>query len=472
VPDFIDVPIPTEPTAIANMAIARLTATLAANGYPGYVASRGNLEIIEIDVLSAMVADLAAAAGQVPSAIFRAFGTKLLNLPYSTGGTATVSSTWTLRDSLGHTINAGTYVTIGGIGFYVQTTTIAAPGTSVLTIPLVAVAQGIASNGLTGVVQPVDQLDFVATVVTVGTTAGGSTPETDLAYQNRLAALLALQTPRPVTTSDYAALTLSTPASSLPVGTTVGRATAVNGYNPLVTTFSATTTSGSATLTFVSSYTGITAGTAITGTGFPQATAVVSVDPSTSTLVLTKNATATGTPTLTATGTYLNEKTVGVFVTDPNGLALLGTAKTGISAYLQTYRELNFIVNVIDPTYTPIYVTYQFHALPNYDPVALLATVNAALASYINPSTWGAQLSLGGTGTWLNSAAGFDILRYNKVLGVIEAVQGVDYVLPGAAGLTIGYTAGPTGVVDLALGGPAPLPTADLTTPTIVGSYV
>jgi Baseplate J-like protein len=471
--DFLDVEIETDPTALVDDSIDQLASTLDANGFPGWAPADGNLEIILLKAVAQMAATVASSAAQVPASIFRAFGTKLLNLPYSQGAAATVVTTWTLADTDGHTIPGGTYVTISGLGFYVEADVVVDPGSSTAAVLLLAAEIGTLYNGLTGPIEPIDQIDWVQSIAITGSTSGGADPQDDTDYQNKLAAELALQARRPITADDYAAMALTVPSTVVPSGVVVGRATAIDGYDPAVHTFTANRASGSPTLSSVSSFTGVTAGTALSGTGIPSGITVLSTNPGAGTLTMSANASSTATGmTVTATGSYGNARTVTTFVTDPEGLALSSPAMTAISDWLASYREINFLAYVVAPTYTPVYVTFQIRVLPGFDPTATLAAAEQAGLNYLNPATWGGASPSNGGNQWLNSSQGFNIVRYNKLLGIIEAVPGVDYVPPGATGLAIGTSPSPTATVDLTLPGPAPLPESDLTTPTIVGSVV
>lgn len=467
--DFIDVVIDSDPTTLVDDAVANLTTTLQTNGFPGYQPADGDLEILLLNEIAQMVADWAISSGQVPAAIFRAFGTVLLGIPYTQGSAATVSSTWTLADTLGHTIPAGTFVTVTGLAFYVQTDVVVAPASSTATVTLVANETGSAYNALTGPIATVDQIDWVLSIVIIGTTSGGADAEDDTDYQNGLANELALQAPRPITASDYAGMVLS-PSATTATGVTVGRATAIDGFDPSVHTFTGTIANASTTMTAVSSFTGVTAGSILTASGIPANTTVVSINVGASTLVMSAAATAPHTAqSTTATGSYSNERTVTVFVTDTSGNAISGPNMTLLQTWLGTFREINFVVYVVAPTITTVYVTAEIHVLPSWDSAAVDTDVTAAITTYLNPSSWG-SLALRGTGssTWLNSTVGFNIVRYNKLLGIIEGVAGVDYVPTGSAGLAIGFSASPSGVVDLTLPGPAPLATSDSTTPTVI----
>jgi Baseplate J-like protein len=473
VTDFIDVTLDTDPSLIVDNGIDQLTNTLQANGFPGWSPADGNLEIILLNVLAQIAADLATSASQVTSAIFRAFGTILLGITYGQGSAATVVSTWTLADTAGHTIPGGTFVTIAQLGFYVEADVVVAPGSSTASVLLVASDTGTLYNGLSAPIATVDQIDWVLSIAATGTTSGGADPETDDNYQNRLATELTLQAPRPITADDYAAMALTVPSTVVPSGVVVGRATAIDGYDPSAHVFTGNTTNTSPTVTNVSGFTFVTVGSIITGSGIPTGATVLSINTGASTLMLNKNATATaGGTALTATGSYGNERTVTTFVTDSAGVALSSPAMADIATWLAGFREVNFLVYVVAPSYTTIYVTFTIKVLPGFDSTATVSAAESAVLDYLNPATWGSASASNGGNQWLNSGDGFNVVRYNKLLGVIEAVPGVDYVPSGSSGLALGTSASPSGTADITLLGPAPLPQSDLSTPTIIGSAI
>jgi RHS repeat-associated protein len=104
------------------------------------------------------------------------------------------------------------------------------------------------------------------------------------------------------------------------------------------TAFTGTTTTGSPTVTGISSMTGLTAGVLVSGTGIPTGTQILSVGPSNQ-ITLTNNATATGSTTITpaAPDGYLASETL------PGGLGTMSfyyrdstNADTGLTMRLLT----------------------------------------------------------------------------------------------------------------------------------------
>lgn len=154
--------------------------------------------------------------------------------------------------------------------------------------------------------------------------------------------------------------------------------------------------------------------------------------------------------------TFNNEKMVTVAVVSEQGTALSAPIKAQVDAYLQAMRELNFIVHVVDPTFTAIAVDFTVVALPGYDLVDLDTRATAAVAAYLSPATWAG----GGDEppTWQKNR---NVVRYLEVAEVLNRVEGVDYV----SVLTING-----GGVNVALAGVAPLPTVGAITGAAVNA--
>ena len=463
---FIDADINTDASAMVDASVDNLTAAFAANGIDWTPSSDGDMTLILLSIIANnLAAPGADTAAQMPAAAFRKLGTDLFGVPYIQGTTATVLSNWTLVDTAGYTIPAGTFVTVGELGFYVQTDTVVPNGQSTASnVLLIAADVGSAYNGSTGPASLVDALDFVTSIAIVGTTSGGQDPETDDDYQNRLVGQLSLQAPRPITASDYQTFVLSFPPTAGTDQEEVGRATAIDGYDVAATgTFTATTTSSSNTLTAVSG--GVSAnvgpGTVLSGTGIPLNTTCVANNGAS--IVMSANATSSNSgETTTATGLYNQSRAVTVFVAAADGTALNSDTLTAVDAWLQTFREVNFLIYVEQPTYTTVYVTFQIVCYPNADPAGTVAAAQAALLSYLSPSGWGASGTAGTTaGQWVNDST----VRYLKLVGIVENVPGVNYV----SSLTLGTSPSPVSSADLSIPGPAAL--VESTSSTILGSH-
>ena len=145
--------------------------------------------------------------------------------------------------------------------------------------------------------------------------------------------------------------------------------------------------------------------------------------------------------------TYNNERMVAVASTDAQGQPSSPTVKAEIDAYLQANREINFIVNVIDPSYTTINVIATVIAITGFDPVALEAAVVSAIDDFLDPASWGTDptiIQASGAQTWIETPT----LYYNELVTAISNVQGVARL----SALTVNG-----GTVDVALTTPAAL---------------
>lgn len=229
---FIDVELTTSEEQLAREALERLVTLIEEKGVVGWEPSDADLEVILLGVIAMMALNVATVAAVVPPAIFRAFGTQLVKLPYNEGAAATASTKWTIVPAEGvRTIEAGTTIEAGGLGFAVQADTEVKAKAVSVTLEVVAVERGTEYDGITGVAQQSNPLDYVTEVQIIGETAGGAAQETDEEYLDRLGEALKLQAPRPITPADYQAFVLDVPSVIVPGGVKVGRATAIDLYN-------------------------------------------------------------------------------------------------------------------------------------------------------------------------------------------------------------------------------------------------
>lgn len=122
------------------------------------------------------------------------------------------------------------------------------------------------------------------------------------------------------------------------------------------------------------------------------------------------------------------------------------TVRASVDALLQSLREVNFLVFVVDPTYTTINVTFTFTTYPGYDWPTVEAAAEQAVTDYLSPANFGRPPYGDDPGVWISDTK----IRYLEVAEVINRVEGVWYV----ASLTVNG-----GTADVALAGPGPLPT-------------
>lgn len=110
--------------------------------------------------------------------------------------------------------------------------------------------------------------------------------------------------------------------------------------------------------------------------------------------------------------TYNNERMVAVALADSAGQAVTDDIKNQVVTYLESLREVNFVVNAIDPSYTLIDVTATVAVVAGTDPASVQAAVVSALTSYLDPSNW----------NWST------VVRRNELITLISDVPGVDYL--------------------------------------------
>ena len=391
-PEFIGIPIETDPEDILADAYDYLR-----NNIPGWEPADGNLDVWLLQSVSSAAAESRDVVSTVPYDIFREFGANFLNVPPLDEVPATVTSTWTMVDTAGYTIPAGTQVAIfssGGDAIAFETiapitvpaglSATAAGGVTLQAVIAGAQGSGLGAPGASltgGQLELIDTLAYVSNISLTAATAGGQDPESDDDYLSRLVDVLQTLAPRPIVPADFPIFARNAGA---------WRAVAIDGYNP-------------------------------------------------------------------GTGTYNNEKYVAVAVMDSNGNAMSAPAKAAIDADLQARRETNFVVNVIDPTQVLIDVTYTVAVRSGYLGSSVVAAVNSALTAYLNPATWGnTEESIR---DWTNKPTVY-YLEIAQVINSVEGVDRIT-TTGGNYDLTIRINGGSYARTDLALSGVAPVPKAN-----------
>lgn len=213
---FVSVPITTDSQTLADDAVERLRGQ-----WDGWEPNDGDLEVVQIEALAPMAQNAAETASRMFPAAFREFGTTLVGIAYEGGAAASTTVTFTLTDTAGHTIPAGTEIDIDGFAFRTDADAVVAPlADTAAGVNVVATENGAAQNALIGsVVTPISALAFVESITVDALTSGGADPEDDLDYQDRLARELQLRAKTLVTTRDFEVEALSDPG--------VGRAVAI-----------------------------------------------------------------------------------------------------------------------------------------------------------------------------------------------------------------------------------------------------
>jgi hypothetical protein len=384
--EYIAVPVEVDPEDIVENVIEYLQVR-----WPGWEPNDGNLDVWLLRANALEAAELREIASSVPTSIFRYFGAYLANLPPVDEAPAITTSTWTMIDDQGYTIEIGTQVGIRAAGdelipFETMNTVAIPPGqtaTAVGAIQLMAIEAGADGSGIGapgGEVELIDVLDFVDTVTMVTATTGGVDAEADDDYLARLREELQLLTPRPIIPEDFAVLAKRVPG--------VARALVIDNYDP-------------------------------------------------------------GPPIVTNA-----ERFVTLAAVDPDGNAVSGAIKADVIALLEAMREVNFVVAMIDPTYSNMEVQATVFAMDGYSASEVQLNVEAALDSHYNAATWGQTIagiqSQAITRDWQNTP----VARFLELAQAVNAAEGVAYIVT----LTHRIAAGSYVSTDITLPGVAPLP--------------
>lgn len=396
------------PTSQAQYLQIWLTAMQQA--FPGYTPSEGNLEYVQAQVFASWAADLGSLCSQGSSELFRQFGLQLLGLPYQPGVSATTTLTVNAVDSAGHTLFAGAPVqlTLNGqpVAFQtVQALTIP-PGSTSGTVTIAAVQSGSVNNGAGAPASLLNSVDWVSSVTVTAPASGGVNQETDDSYLARLASQLRLLAPRPITAHDFAQMALSFTPIPGSDQQEVGRAAAIDGYDPP------------------------------TGTYGNEREVTVAVTDS--------------------NGNPLNSDTMYGIGGSPSSI-VTDSAQWGVAGWLASMREVNFIVNVVAPNYFPVFASVTVAAAPGYAPATVAANVQSALLGYLSPVAFALpQQSLTG---WQATQT----VRRSIVEATVQNAPGVAYILPGT--LALGLSGPPQQTTgDLVISAPFPLPTSSAST--------
>jgi len=363
---------------------------------PGWIPAEGNLDVWMIEAFGNEAADIQTMATEVPKSLFRYLGSKLFGIQPIDAVAATTTTTWTLTDALGHTIPAGTQVSIldhngTPVPFQVLFDVVVSGGSSATAaggVTLIASTPGAAATNLGGpggAVQLIDPLAFVSAITMVAATTGGVDAESDDDYLARLSTELTTMSPRPILANDFAIL-----ANNV---TGVQRAMAIDNYNP-------------------------------------------------------------------ADQTTNNQRMVCVYSLDSTGSPVNASVKTAVQTYLQSLREVNFIVNTDDPVKREIDVTAAVVMNVGYTSADIIARVQQAIINYLNPATWGISPSDTPSNpiTWINTPT----INRLELASAITTVVGVNVINT----LTLGAHGGAQAATDYVMPGKAPIPftqIADLT---------
>lgn len=194
---FVDPDIEVDSAELADLQFSYME-----EGFPGWVPAAGNLDTWILECGARNGSEVGVLALNPPPELWRTFGEKIAQVLPIDPKPAVATSVWTLGDTDGHTIDAGTVVSIADVPFEVVDEVIVPTGQDTAAVSLVAVDDGPEGNDL---VEPVELEEFVGYTVTIvldAPTGQGADGETEDEYQDRLAREQELNAPRPLNVRD------------------------------------------------------------------------------------------------------------------------------------------------------------------------------------------------------------------------------------------------------------------------------
>lgn len=142
------------------------------------------------------------------------------------------------------------------------------------------------------------------------------------------------------------------------------------------------------------------------------------------------------------------ERTVAVSAVDEEGEKWTVLKKEEFKAEAEALREVNFVVNVFDPTYTEVNAKVKVKALAGFDKVRVKELCEEALKQYLEPKNWANTTTE--PRLWRQNT----VVRQTELIWLVNNVPGVDYI-EGTVELSKG--AGAVKPEDVALEGKAAL---------------
>lgn len=326
-PEFIVPPIDdagTEQTAIQSQMEERF-ATLI----PGWEAQDGTPERALLEGVSVEIAENRRIVGEMLQAASRWLASSVFQFNRQEAVSATAESTWTLTDSDGHVIPAGTQITVAGldgsrVGFeVVNDVTVAAASSSTAAgeVDLIATVPGEDGNGLQADAQLESFLSFVNTITLTTVTAGGQDEWDDQTFLDAFVRFARRFSPRLVLPDHFVLFALDWEDDTY--GSPVERAIVFDNYDPVAATYG-----------------------------------------------------------------HTGELTLSAIQAD--GTSISAGARTALEAALEAEAISGFNVHVVAPTYTTVNVDFTITVYDNFDTAAVLADAEQAVADFLSPATWGA----------------------------------------------------------------------------------
>lgn len=394
--EYVNPGIETDPSALAELSFTDLAGRVS-----GWTPIPAEPDTQVLEEAGAMAAEVRDVASEVMTDIFRYFGASVAGLPPVAQAQATVASTWVAQDNAGYTIQAGWRVGIPTAGdelieFEVQSNVVIAPGSTSTAAGGVTLVQvdGSADGNGLGGVGFHPSLIDSVPYSFTITLTGSTSGGADEEDDQTYLDRLRSE------------LALQSPRPILPDDfavlarrvTGVDRALAIDLYKPVDVPF-------------------------------------------------------VGSPADSA-----RPRSVTIALVDANGAAVSGGVKTAVDTLLQSMREVNFEVWIIDPTYTTIDVQFTAVAFDGYDAPTVQAAAIAAVQDYLSAANWG-LLPYSDDRVWIGDST----VRYLELAEVLNRVDGLRYV----TALTLGPSGGPYSTSDVVMSGVAPMPVAGVVSGTV-----
>lgn len=212
---------------VVDTALAAARANL-----PGWIPREGNTEVLIMESLALEIAEAIVAINRLPGAVVAAI-LLLAGVDRDYGAAPITSATFTLGDTLGHTIPGGTrlYLVLDDsstVTFLVEPPgLVVPPGSATGTVSIIADTNTGQANGVQAGTQlvPADPLPFIESVELAGAVADGRDPETDEQWRDRGVARLSRLSDALVLPRHFEAAALERAE--------VERAVAIDLYDPL-----------------------------------------------------------------------------------------------------------------------------------------------------------------------------------------------------------------------------------------------
>lgn len=118
-----------------------------------------------------------------------------------------------------------------------------------------------------------------------------------------------------------------------------------------------------------------------------------------------------------------NERMVAVAMVDEEGEGATAEKKEEYQDEAESLREVNFIVNTMDPVYTEIDVEVEVQTLPGFAKALVKEQVEEALKRYLDPANWANTSDQ--PRLWRQNT----IVRQTELIWLVNNVQGVDFIV-------------------------------------------